>query len=240
MKNHRILIAGIFMLMTAMVLPNPAIATIIGSAHDLSIFGGVVYSSNEDEVCVFCHTPHGGIVTDPAGTGTTLPLWNRNLNYGAAFTMYTSDTFDGTYIGSKPTGQSLMCLSCHDGVSTFQSVINYSGAAILMDPASIEKFSDLVYSPSKNPNIGRDLSNDHPVSFVYNNALVDADTITRGGGADQLTKPETVSVAPLKLYGGRLECTTCHDPHENDIADQKPFLRMSNAGSTMCTTCHIK
>lgn len=35
----------------------------------------------------------------------------------------------------------------------------------------------------------------------------------------------------------RVECSSCHDPHDNRYGN---FLRMSNAGSRLCFTCHDK
>ena len=37
--------------------------------------------------------------------------------------------------------------------------------------------------------------------------------------------------------GPRVECTSCHNPHDNA---QGYFLRMSNRGSALCFACHIK
>jgi hypothetical protein len=201
-------------------------------------------------VCIFCHTPHGGVST---GRGYVVPLWNKDLTLqeGATYTMYDSTSFDGdsSYDGGKPTGISLLCLSCHDGVATseIQTVINYSpdGMPVMLEPNSIGEL--LNPPPYRNPNIGTNLSNDHPVSFNYNAALVTADTATRGSAG--LNDPATVtSATPLRLFrdktsslNERLECATCHDPHEDgSLTGKAPFLRMSNGGSTMCTTCHIK
>ncbi len=35
----------------------------------------------------------------------------------------------------------------------------------------------------------------------------------------------------------RVECSTCHDVHEYTNI---PFLRISNSGSALCVTCHLK
>jgi hypothetical protein len=108
----------LFMVSLIMLIPGSATATVLGSVHDFSTGGTSGFqSTNEDEVCIFCHTPHGGIAT--VGT-SKVPLWNRTLNLNEAFTMYDSQTFNGdtSYVGGKPTGMSLLCLSCHDGVST--------------------------------------------------------------------------------------------------------------------------
>src|SRR3990172_5142940 len=69
------------------------------------------------EICVFCHTPHFGR-TD------TAPLWNR----GSSATGYVpyGTTVGGTVISSVG-GSSLACLSCHDGVTTLDNLINKPG-----------------------------------------------------------------------------------------------------------------
>jgi len=71
------------------------------------------------EICVFCHTPHFGR-TD------TAPLWNRGTSatgyvaYGAS-----EQTLAGT--STSVGGSSLACLSCHDGVTTLDNLINQPG-----------------------------------------------------------------------------------------------------------------
>ena len=69
------------------------------------------------EICVFCHTPHFGRVD-------TAPLWNR----GSSATGYVAygTTVGGTAITSVG-GSSLACLSCHDGVTTLDNIINKPG-----------------------------------------------------------------------------------------------------------------
>ena len=51
--------------------------SIVNSVHNLSVSGpGSVIATSEDEVCVFCHTPHN--------SSPRQPLWNRSdpaLNY---------------------------------------------------------------------------------------------------------------------------------------------------------------
>jgi hypothetical protein len=70
------------------------------------------------ELCVFCHTPHHG---DPSQG----PLWNRNVD-ATTFQIYgTMDT--GQAGPGLPGPGSLACLSCHDGTSQFDAVINAPG-----------------------------------------------------------------------------------------------------------------
>jgi hypothetical protein len=67
------------------------------------------------QICVFCHTPHHS-KTD------TGPLWNKDNV--ATYTSYGSTVAGNS---TAVSGSSLACLSCHDGVSTFDSFINRPG-----------------------------------------------------------------------------------------------------------------
>src|SRR4051812_13382333 len=131
--------------------------TVLASKHDLSVAGpGSIKASAEAEVCTFCHTPH-------RGTGE-LPLWNHGLST-ATYTPYNSSTTRAT-IG-QPTGASKLCLSCHDGT-----------VALGMIPPRSKPFkmrNDAPPIPAGKSNLGTDLSDDHPISFTYDNALVAAD-----------------------------------------------------------------
>ncbi|MCF6192532.1 MAG: cytochrome c3 family protein [Candidatus Hydrothermae bacterium] len=41
----------------------------------------------------------------------------------------------------------------------------------------------------------------------------------------------------MHLEGEKVQCGTCHNPHDNTNA---PFLEASNTGSQLCLTCHLK
>ena len=78
------------------------------------------------EICVFCHTPHH---SRPAAG----PLWNRGA--GAAETNYVSY---GTTIGGNTADtvihpESAACLSCHDGITTFDMLVNSPGKGFTKD-----------------------------------------------------------------------------------------------------------
>lgn len=74
------------------------------------------------EICVYCHTPHG------ANSNPELPLWNRTIKS----TVYTTYNQGGsatlTQEVSQPGANSLTCLSCHDGQTAIDSVINMPGS----------------------------------------------------------------------------------------------------------------
>jgi predicted CXXCH cytochrome family protein len=78
--------------------------------------------------------------------------------------------------------------------------------------------------PSSSPSyFGTSLANHHPISFSYSTSLAN---------------PEISPVPPanLLLYGNDvIQCTTCHDPHDNT---NKKFLAVSNENSGLCVLCH--
>lgn len=192
------------------VLALPAGAdTILATKHDLSIAGpGPIKAANESEVCMFCHTPH-------RGTGE-LPLWNHTLSQ-ATYTPYSSSTVRAT-IG-QPTGSSKLCLSCHDGTVALGMVASRS--------VPIEMRNAVTRLPPGPSNLGTDLSDDHPISFTYDSTLVGAD--------GQLRDPATLNNKVRLDHSGQVQCTACHNPHDNQYGK---FLVQDNRASALCVNCH--
>lgn len=185
--------------------------TIVGTDHDLSGVQGT-----GGEICVVCHTPHN------ADTSVAeAPLWNHAVTT-ADFTVYSSPTFDGGPSG-QPGGASRLCLSCHDGTVALDAFGGGAGTA------------GNVIAPGDAAYIGIDLSNDHPISFIYDSALATSD----GGLADPATANSGLggTIDADMLFAGNMECASCHDVHDSTIT---PFLRVSNDASAMCLTCHNK
>jgi len=84
--------------------------------------GGLMILGRNDyqEVCVYCHTPHGSNQAEP-----NLPLWNHTIPDKNSFTTYQSaalNYMEGTV--TTPGPASLTCLSCHDGTIAIDSIIN--------------------------------------------------------------------------------------------------------------------
>ncbi len=189
-------------------------------------------STDEDRVCVFCHTPHNA-------NPNVRPLWNRDVPTDT-YKLYdttVSATLNATV--NQPQGDSLLCLSCHDGVIAINALLN--GGTPTM-PALGDQLGDVYYPGSPygmakniggnypaNPTVN-DLSNDHPVSFTFDAALVGAD------GALQLP-PGGDPVRLRGVTGDQVECTSCHNPHDNQYGG---FLVTPNTQSAMCLTCHLK
>lgn len=102
---------------------GPCTEDVFNTKHNLAVNDDVL-AAGTTEVCVFCHTPHGGR-TDVAGGGA--PLWNRALPSDTGWTMYNSPNTD-VAPGTAPLGVSLACLSCHDGVIALDALINAPGS----------------------------------------------------------------------------------------------------------------
>ena len=142
------------------------------SRHNLGSLGEHIRTGSTSEICVFCHTPHH------TNTANNLkPMWNRGTSAPASFTAYGT-TLGGTSVASSDIGStSLACLSCHDGVTTFDNIVNAPGKKGVVnggsnlswtfwDAAVPGVVSD--FMTSSRLNIGLNLSNDHPVSIAYN------------------------------------------------------------------------
>ncbi len=108
---------------TATVADYPAGVVANGimlSRHNLGGFGRVLRTDATTQVCVFCHTPHH------ANT-TANPLWNRSTAQSVNYTAYGT-TIAGTTVNNADLGgATLACLSCHDGATTFDSLVNAPG-----------------------------------------------------------------------------------------------------------------
>lgn len=190
------------------------------------------------EVCVYCHTPHG------ADTTVSAPLWNRAVN-STGYTMYNSPTLDAT-MDSQPTGVSVACLSCHDGTIAFDALRNLPGSGGYSSSPSATGTSNWTFNGATNKmmpptgitNIGQDLSNDHPISMLYSSAKSPSSASSTNDHATGFNDPTAdVFTNGVRLYSGKVQCASCHDPH---MAANPTFLRVSNAGSALCLTCHRK
>ena len=235
------------------------------------------------EVCVYCHTPHA------ANRTTSAPLWNRTM---VATTYQTYDLLQSGSV-TQPIGQpgtaSLTCLSCHDGQTAVDSIINMPGSGryaagqeTAPDPQFLDSWTNprgpdttshgrignecmACHSPTAGGPlgatdftafvIGPDLRNDHPVGIRF--------PPEAGAGTDFVdpSRKETrlayfdgngnqrADSSEIRLYdsgeGYEVECASCHDPHGVPSAGpgsvfHPTFLRVSNAGSGVCLTCHAK
>ncbi len=184
--------------------------SITTTKHNLSMTGaGDIKASSEPEICIFCHTPHRSSPRDP--------LWNRP-DPGLNYTLYSSSTLQAA--PGQPDGASILCLSCHDGTIALGSVLSRS--------TDIAFSGGVTVMPSGNTNLTTDISDDHPVSFTYNSTLAAQDA--------EIVDPASLS-GPVQVKNGKMQCTSCHDAHNNMIGN---FLVATNQYSELCLYCHQK
>jgi len=195
-----------------MGLPSAAWAGVVGSKHNLSVSGlGTVKAASEDQVCLFCHTPHNA--------SPTAALWNRRTP-PSTYTPYSSSTAKAGM--GQPTGASLLCLSCHDGTVALGELLSRATA--------VPMAGGVTTMPAGSGRLGTDLGDDHPVSIAYTAALVSQRN-------NELASPAALTGKVRLDASGQLQCTSCHDPHD----DTNPkFLVVGNTASALCTTCHTK
>jgi len=240
------------------------VSDIASTRHNLSVTGsGEVAATTEDQVCVFCHTPHG------ASNFPGSPLWNRQLS-NQTYTVYTSSSLDAEDIMGQldqPGGSSKLCLSCHDGTLAIATV-NVLGGQQNVDIALSGTDADGTMPPGQGiqtgftRDLGSDLSNDHPISLTYDSNLANIDkelfdpvTAAHIG----LRAPGFRPLVPLEATGSggapQMQCATCHDPHtrDPDPTVNSKFLRLNRfqksipVGGTfdadsdiVCLACHDK
>jgi predicted CXXCH cytochrome family protein len=111
-----------------------------------------------------------------------------------------------------PGPTSLICLSCHDGTVATSTI----GSSHAMLAGVREGFS----MPG-----GFGLR-DHPIGVSY------------PANPREYRPQSFVSKSKIRLPEGRIECVSCHDPH--NVAGIKHMLWTSNRRSALCLTCHIK
>lgn len=209
---------------------------------DLTKMSRYIKSNKEDQICIFCHTPHHADVATP--------LWNKVMPT-QQFNMYTTSITLTTSAkkASQPSTESLFCLSCHDG-RTAINVLHNVGGNTSAQTRGANKVVDIggTYNDNLNPlgygyalggfgfadygpNLGKigsgattsqsyyggNLTDDHPISFSYQDAWSEKQT--------KLNDVATVlqkSNGRIRFFGPtkRVECSSCHDPHVNYGADR--------------------
>ena len=209
---HQCTIRIIFVLLLVTVLAAGLSAqtksTVFGTDHDIASLGGG---------CKSCHASH-----QASARGEVL-LWARSFPTTTTFGVYSSPTMNttptevgGNYSATNlPTGAKLytvLCLSCHDGLTTPSVIAATRGSAIA------------------NPTNSDGLRNDHPVNLVYNPSS--------DPGLEPLATAQTAGAVFFSDGANQtVQCASCHNVHDNT---RSPFLRVANtsAKAGLCTTCH--
>lgn len=213
----------------SMLGASVALASVVGGKHDLSVIytGTAAMSSGSaalagDEVCVHCHTPHGGdtsaLGSDASINGGGNILWNRDAGTNA--TVGNEDTYN---VGSST------CMGCHDG--TMDTVLlnaagsgqqnrttNYDDTAAFQTPGLtiLADGNDSAYKASS-----------HPINAV----------IPTGDYSSEYNAVSPKTNLAAGLVNNKVECVSCHEPHRTTYG---PYLRESNDGSALCLVCHNK
>ena len=194
MKTSITTIAKIAGGLTLMAASSVAMASVINTKHNLGAGGTNNHTNGTTEICVFCHTPHGG------NQSVDAPIWNRKVSSSGVYTRFSSlgrITFDAR---EAPIGSvSIACLSCHDGTQAMNAVINSPGSdssytvgtgtlgggvggwsqtnmmSTLTPSDNGSTTGDIIY-------LGTDLRNDHPISMQYGGGGINQANPTGGTG----------------------------------------------------------
>jgi hypothetical protein len=200
-------------------LAGTASAGIADTKHNLGSGAGPAGRNNVSdtaEICVFCHTPHGG------DTAAPVPLWNKRLGAagapagGGTYTTYASlqtPSLDGTVaaVGSI----SMACLSCHDGTQAMDNIINAPGSGgydvtgggnngltYTWTGTRVNAAGVMQNAGGFVANLGTDLSNDHPIGIQYcGGGLTGAGTTVSGTCVDgDFVRPQTQIINSNQIF----------------------------------------
>jgi len=203
---------------------------VVQSRHNLGAFSHHLGTRNDNtagtvtgttQICVFCHTPHHS-------NTETMPLWNRNMPNSSSYIGYGT-TKAGTAISQPQQGSvSLACLSCHDGVTTFDNLVNAPGKGLAMvgvGGGAPDQFSSWTFyddgtalianktlSFSARVNLGTDLTNDHPVNVDYS------------GGTKASLRPRGTDIATINLSAGLNQTTSYFDYMKSNLWAVSGFI----------------
>lgn len=232
----------------------PASAGVKDTRHNLSVSGpGIIKAVAETQICIFCHTPHNA--------RPEAPLWNHNPSAVVSYVNYWSPTLQAYASEAEAPpidGFSKLCLGCHDGTIALGAVASREeDIQMVTIPGKVEAG---ILKPGAGGYLGTDLSGGHPISFIFDEALMNKRN-SHPGPLSKLKWPirkynEKFAGrdTEVKLYpaqgGYGVQCSSCHDPHEDrslDLADGKPWPPLwrktgvpgvVSAHDEVCLVCH--
>lgn len=184
---------------------------------------------SRDNSCAACHIP----LEKPEEEAK--PRWDPEYAY-QVFPLYSSGDLKKRHADMSST--TLMCMGCHDGSIAPEYVMENAMSPSWFKrnhPVGIKydrnllasKYDQLLHLKKKEE---MEPSGDPVKDFLIWAADL-PDTYPRDVAFSRLKPPGEVT---LPLYKGRIECTTCHDPHQSN----HNLLR----GDTLnwpCGECHI-
>ena len=195
-----------------------------GTAQPFTEIGAGGWNSR-GEICRVCHVPHDHGRTTRYTGGL---LWNHELST-ASYTLYDSPTMD--YKTVAPVGTAKLCLSCHDGTVAIDNFDSHTATPVNFgNPGGYDGGYEIGFGTG-------DLSGTHPISMNY-----PMDGVT--GEFNAATTPWSAGgTISSTLDNGRVQCSTCHDVHSQEVVAGTHLLRAAQTGATpsgLCLTCHIK
>jgi predicted CXXCH cytochrome family protein len=193
-----------------LLFAGAASAQIAGTGHDFSDGVGFdgTWNTTNDRTCNVCHTTHSGLMNI-----TGVPLWDHATST-ASFVVYSGVNMSEA--PGTPSGVTLLCLSCHDGTVALDSFGAKRDTPTFGGTRAMQSGNSAY--------VGTDLNDDHPVSMAYN------------GTTAGLNATPTSALTPL--FGGNVECASCHEVHNS--AGQASLLVMDPVNSELCLSCHDK
>jgi hypothetical protein len=245
-------------------MPHSGITT--GASQTAINTGNGAGEDTQNRICVYCHHPHNAVIAADNFGSTNgsapsySPLWNRRASQARTYTGYNNGIMmsnagtaasDKRHVlnaaevggGTHIRGVSLLCMSCHDGVTAMNA---YSQANDDGPTGSIlnsgSDTGNALNAASLTSSFEGDMNNHHPMGFNYRAVQAVDNEIA---AVETIMVPATkVDIAGL-LYGAgttaTMECVTCHDVH--NTANQpgaERFLWRSDNNSNFCLTCHLK
>ena len=206
----RIFLAGLILLGCA--IGRAQITGDVLGVHDLGPGGKSHVAGARTDSCSYCHAPHSGL---------KVGLWNQKLTT-AQYDMYKSQTEKNTGVQPALASDSNMCLSCHDGTVAVGDTVVYGQVTTVGTMNTVDVFASDKMQSSHPFSLGPQIKdNIHLVS-----------TLSASGKTGDTS-------GAVKLVGGTVECTSCHNPHvqAKDQVSQK-FLVKDGSGGQLCLSCH--
>lgn len=208
--RFRILLAALTMILIGRPLAAQVTGDVLGM-HSLAPGSTSPITGARPDACAYCHAPH---------SGSKSGLWNQKLTT-QTYTTYTSDTEKNSGRQPKLGNSSNECLSCHDGSVAVGDTVAYGQVAMRGAMNSQDVF-------------GSNMQPSHPFSLMLplkDNVDLVASLVANHKTADPL--------GAVKLIGGNVECTSCHNPHvqARDNVSLNFLVRDSSKGQ-MCLACH--
>ena len=205
--------------------------------------------SGTDEVCVFCHTPHG------SNTSVNAPLWNKGTP-ASTYQVYNtsvSSTIDGAMatdgVSNGIGSVSIACLSCHDGTQAMNNMINQPGSGGYNAAGANMAGTWTVGSSATTPvtaagllqggigELGSDLRNDHPIGIQYCGGGF---TVAAAGGTcgdSDFVAPISTVIAGTRVFWVETGANTTRNKSDM-ILYNRSFGGANPEPAVECATCH--